>query len=284
MRTNGSSASYSFVASFVRNEALLPSSASSGCHAAWSRRASAAAASQRSRSPINSSKVPTATPSRCRPSTSQRWTGSAIEAASKARFRLWRRQFARTTASSSRGARFASWLLTLAPTLMSVPSLPGVNLGAVLPNLIVIGAAKCGTTSLHEYLDAHPEVAMSREKELDFFVEEKSWGRGVEWYERQFADAPVRGESSPSYTAYPRYRGVPERIRTVVPDAKLVYLVRDPIERIVSHFRHRQVVRPGALEDAFADPYRREGLVAPSRYWLQLERYLEHFPPEQILV
>ena len=117
----------------------------------------------------------------------------------------------------------------------------------MLPNLIVIGAAKCGTTSLHEYLDLHPEVAMSREKELDFFVEEKHWGRGVEWYAAQFEDAPVRGESSPSYTAYPRYRGVPERIRRVVPDAKLVYLVRDPVERIVSHFVHRQVVRPGTL-------------------------------------
>jgi hypothetical protein len=154
----------------------------------------------------------------------------------------------------------------------------------VLPNLLVIGAAKCGTTSLHEYLDLHPEVAMSREKELDFFVEEKSWGRGVEWYERQFAAAPVRGESSPSYTAHPRYRGVPERIRRVVPEAKLVYLVRDPIDRILSHFAHRQVVRPGALEDAFADPGRREGLVAPSRYWLQLEQYLERFPAERILV
>jgi Sulfotransferase domain len=52
----------------------------------------------------------------------------------------------------------------------------------------------------------------------------------------------------------------------------------------VSHFVHRQVVRPGTLEDAFADPFRREGLVAPSRYWLQLEQYLGHFPAEQILV
>jgi hypothetical protein len=154
----------------------------------------------------------------------------------------------------------------------------------VLPNVLIVGAAKCGTTSLHEYLDRHPEAAMSREKELDFFVEEKNWSRGVEWYEQQFEDAPVRGESSPSYTVFPRYRGVPERIRRVVSDAKLIYLVRDPIERIVSHFAHRQVVRPGALEDAFSDAGRREGLVAPSRYWLQLQQYLEWFPAEQILV
>ena len=113
----------------------------------------------------------------------------------------------------------------------------------MLPNVLVVGAAKCGTTSLHEYLDRHPEIAMAREKELDFFVEQKNWSRGVDWYERQFAAAPVRGESSPSYTAYPRYRGVPERIRRIVPDAKLVYLVRDPVERALDVRRPGHVVR-----------------------------------------
>jgi sulfotransferase family protein len=155
----------------------------------------------------------------------------------------------------------------------------------VLPNLIVIGAAKCGTTSLHEYLDEHPDVAMSREKELNFFVEEKNWPRGIAWYESQFdADVPVRGESSPTYTAYPEYHGVPERIRSVVPEAKLVYLVRDPIDRIVSHYLHRTTVRPQPLPDALATDHLRERLVAVSRYWLQLSRYLEHFSEEQILV
>jgi Sulfotransferase domain len=157
----------------------------------------------------------------------------------------------------------------------------------VLPNLVVIGAAKCGTTSLHEYLDEHPEISMSREKELHFFVEEKSWSRGLEWYESQFdATAPVRGESSPGYSAYPLYRGVPERMAATIPEAKLVYLVRDPVDRIVSHYTHRTVNWPemGTIEEALADPHVREWLVTPSRYWLQLEQYLEHFPAEQILV
>jgi hypothetical protein len=157
----------------------------------------------------------------------------------------------------------------------------------VLPNLIVIGAAKCGTTSLHEYLDEHPEVSMTREKELHFFVDRKNWGRGLEWYESQFDDAvPVRGESSPGYSAFPLYRGVPERMAQTVPDAKLVYLVRDPVERIVSHYTHRTVNWPemGTLEEALSDPHVREWLVTPSHYWLQLEQYLAHFPAEQILV
>jgi hypothetical protein len=157
----------------------------------------------------------------------------------------------------------------------------------MLPNLIVIGAAKCGTTSLHEYLDEHPAISMTAEKELHFFVEEKSWGRGLEWYESHFdASAPVRGESSPTYSAFPLWRGVPERMARTIPEAKLVYCVRDPVERIVSHYMHRTVNWPemGTIEEALADPHIREWLVTPSHYWLQLEQYLEHFPPEQILV
>jgi hypothetical protein len=156
----------------------------------------------------------------------------------------------------------------------------------VLPNLLVIGAAKCGTTSLHEYLDEHPEISMSAEKELNFFVPEKSGGRSVEWYERQFdARAPVRGESSPSYTAHPFYPGPPARIRALVPDVRLVYLVRDPIERTVSHWFHRASTHAEmpSLEDTL-ESEQGDWIVGLSRYWLQLEQYLPHFPPEQILV
>jgi hypothetical protein len=165
--------------------------------------------------------------------------------------------------------------------------MPSRNLRTVLPNLIVIGAAKCGTTSLHEYLDEHPQIAMSREKELHFFVDRKNWGRGLEWYESQFdATAPVRGESSPDYSAYPLYQGVAERMAATIPDARLVYLVRDPVERVVSHYTHRTVNWPemGTIDETLADPQLRKWLVTPSRYWLQLEQYLGHFSAEQILV
>ena len=156
----------------------------------------------------------------------------------------------------------------------------------MLPNLIVIGAAKSGTTSLHEYLDLHPEISMSREKELNFFVEELNWSRGAEWYEQQFEPAPVRGESSPAYTAYPLRRGVPKRMAATLSDIRLVYLVRDPIDRIVSHYVHRAVTWSDVttIAEAFADPVVREWLVKPSCYWLQLEQYFEHFARERVLV
>src|SRR5215210_59230 len=77
-----------------------------------------------------------------------------------------------------------------------------------LPNLIVIGGLKCGTTSLHHYLNLHPEVGMSRPKELNFFVEELNWGLGADWYRGHFPpDRAVRGETSPHYTNRPRFAG-----------------------------------------------------------------------------
>jgi Sulfotransferase domain len=152
-----------------------------------------------------------------------------------------------------------------------------------LPNLVVVGGLKCGTTSLHHYLNLHPEVEMSRPKELNFFVAELNWPLGPEWYASHFSGrASVRGESSPHYTNRPRFEGVAERMRSVVTDARLVYMVRDPIDRMLSHYLHN--VGGGyddrTLADAFADP--ESAYVTRSRYFFQLEPYLEEFGPERI--
>jgi len=155
--------------------------------------------------------------------------------------------------------------------------------GGALPNLVVVGGLKCGTTSLHHYLNLHPEVEMSRPKELNFFVAELNWPLGPEWYASHFSGrASVRGESSPHYTNRPRFEGVAERMRSVVTDARLVYMVRDPIDRMLSHYLHN--VGGGyddrTLADAFADP--ESAYVTRSRYFFQLEPYLEEFGPERI--
>jgi hypothetical protein len=152
-----------------------------------------------------------------------------------------------------------------------------------LPNLVVVGGLKCGTTSLHHYLNLHPEVEMSRPKELNFFVAELNWPLGPDWYASHFSGrASVRGESSPHYTNRPRFEGVAERMRSVVADARLVYMVRDPIDRMLSHYLHN--VGGGyddrALADAFAD--HESAYVTRSRYFFQLEPYLEEFGPERI--
>jgi len=161
---------------------------------------------------------------------------------------------------------------------------PGAPAGA-LPNLIVIGAQKCGTSVLHYYLSLHPEVSMSRPKELNFFIEERNWPRGPDWYRAHFdASAHVRGEASPNYTAYPQHDGVPERMHSLVPDAKLVYLVRDPLARIAAHWVHNYAKRreKGTLAETLVHP--NTSYVERSMYAMQLERFLQHYPIEQVLV
>lgn len=154
-----------------------------------------------------------------------------------------------------------------------------------LPNLIVIGAMKAGTSSLHRYLDLHPEIAMSRVKELDFFLEHRSWSRGAEWYADQFDPrASVRGESSPNYTDLPLSEGTAGRMAGLVPDARLIYMVRDPIERALSHWIHARGLE---REDRFADEALADldsRYVRRSLYRTQLEPFVERFPREQILV
>ena len=155
-----------------------------------------------------------------------------------------------------------------------------------VPNFLVIGAMKSGTTSLYHYLRAHPKVFMSPVKEVAFFVEEANWTRGLDWYTRQFGGAGAAiaiGEASTAYTKYPRLRGVPERIATLLPDVRLIYVVRDPVERIRSHYDHRVAI--GAERLPIREAVRREPIyVDCSRYALQLEQYVEWFPRDRFLV
>ena len=158
-----------------------------------------------------------------------------------------------------------------------------------LPTFVVIGAMKAGTVSLCRYLDEHPDVFLGRGGmfgEPNFFVTERNWNRGRGWYESLFdgaGGAAAIGECSPTYTMAPAYSGVPERIAQVVPEARLVYVVRDPIARMQSMYMHqvsagRERRRP---EVALLDDDR---YLAPSQYGLQLAAFLDHFDRSQVLV
>jgi hypothetical protein len=157
---------------------------------------------------------------------------------------------------------------------------------ATLPNLIIIGGLKCGTTSIHHYLGLHPQIQMSKPKELNFFCTEQTWDLGLDWYRSRFDDRfPVRGESSPHYTNQPRFTGVAERIREHVPDVKLLYMVRDPISRVLSHWRHATGAgyeTRGEIAEVLADPG--TAYVQRSLYWMQLQPYISNFPAGQIEV
>jgi hypothetical protein len=154
----------------------------------------------------------------------------------------------------------------------------------VLPTFLLIGAMKSGTTTLYWYLAQHPDVFMPALKEPNFFNDH--WHRGVGWYERLFAPAGgtlARGEASVRYTSFPDDPECPGRIASVVPEVRLLFLVREPVDRIQSHYLHEVAAlrerRP--LEQALRE---NPIYLDRSRYAMQLERYLEHFPREQLLV
>jgi hypothetical protein len=157
----------------------------------------------------------------------------------------------------------------------------------VLPNLFVIGAAKCGTTSLHHYLDSHPDISMSSVKEPGLFSF-TPWEERIAEYGPMFRpDARIRGESSTRYTYYPNVQGIPQRIASRVPDARFIYMVRDPIDRAVAHYtqQYASVMEQRTLDSAIRDLDQPGNFyVAPSRYATQLERWLEVFDRERIMV
>ncbi|MEM9241355.1 MAG: sulfotransferase domain-containing protein [Pseudomonadota bacterium] len=156
----------------------------------------------------------------------------------------------------------------------------------LLPHFIIIGAMKSGTTTLYRHLDEHPDVDMSRDKETDFFVSEKNWSRGLGWYSKQFSRADaVRGEASPNYTKSRDFPGVAERMAQVCPDVKLIYILRDPIDRAQSQFHHG--VFMGALSpdlNDFQSTHEYAHILDGSLYAEQLETYLQYFRKEAILI
>lgn len=163
-----------------------------------------------------------------------------------------------------------------------MPSDPGL-----LPDFIVIGAMKSGTTTLYRHLADHPGISMSKDKETDFFVAEKNWTRGLAWYSSQFSRNRdlKRGEASPNYTKCRDFGGVAARMAELCPAARLIYVVRDPVERAESQFRHGFIMGKLAPDLAgFADSRDYAHIMDASHYARQLDAYLTHFPKDAILV
>lgn len=155
----------------------------------------------------------------------------------------------------------------------------------ILPDFIIIGAMKAGTTTLYEYLSRHPQVGMSREKETDYFVAGRGWDRGLPWYQAQFAPgSQVYGEASPNYTKRQAFPGVPDRVATLIPAVKLVFVARDPVARAESQYRHavlsgEDLPPPGQL----IGTHHLQHLIDTSSYATQIDPWLERFPPENFL-
>jgi hypothetical protein len=176
-----------------------------------------------------------------------------------------------------------------------------------LPDFLVLGAQKAGTTALYEYLRRHPQITGPSWKEVSFF--DRHWARGESWYRGNFPNlartrGKLVGEASPSYVFHPL---APQRVRELLPEARLLVLVRNPVDRALSQYNHEVALgrEPLPFEEALdaeeerlrgeaermaADPryFSREWwshtYKARGRYAEQIERWLAVFPREQLLV
>jgi hypothetical protein len=186
-----------------------------------------------------------------------------------------------------------------------------------LPHFIIIGAQKCGTTSLYSYLQRHPLMKRSYRKEVHFFDTPRHYAAGLNWYRANFPTvfeacwtqwtkgAPmITGEASPYYIMCPRS---PRLVAETLPDVKLIALLRDPIQRTYSSYHRalrvgqekltfeeaieREPERlAGEYEKMMADPgyqginYRVYSYATRSIYADQLERWFQYFNPSRLLV
>ncbi|AKJ65531.1 sulfotransferase family protein [Kiritimatiella glycovorans] len=146
----------------------------------------------------------------------------------------------------------------------------------MLPNFLIVGAEKAGTTTLASILAQHPDVFMCEPKEPRYFSH-PSRGRGLAWYASLFESAEGKkavGEASTAYTWHPHIADVPQRIHETLGDIRYIYMVRDPVERLISHYRHavyyRWIPEGLSLDEAVE---RCPALFDCGRYAHQVEQY-----------
>ncbi|MEM8946034.1 MAG: sulfotransferase domain-containing protein [Planctomycetota bacterium] len=153
-----------------------------------------------------------------------------------------------------------------------------------LPDFLIVGAMKSGTTTLYEHLDSNPNVFMSTPKEPNYFSIDDIYEKGIHWYASLFASAKpdqVCGEASPSYSRFPRFADTTTRIAQTLPEVKIIYIMRHPVERFYSNYVFdRAYGHSDSIRETLRD---RNYVLATSNYMLQIEKYLEHFSREQML-
>ncbi len=154
-----------------------------------------------------------------------------------------------------------------------------------LPDFVLIGAMKAGTTTLFNRLGQVPGFTLPNVKEPNFFSIEERWAQGVGWYESLFDECHgITGEASTSYSDAAVAQIVSERMATVMPGVRIVYALRHPVERMRSHYRH-QVLRARESEPfEMATSEASSEYVTRSLYGETLKAYRRLFPAEQILV
>ena len=154
------------------------------------------------------------------------------------------------------------------------------------PNFIIIGAMKSATSTLHEQLALQPGIFMSTPKEPNFFSDDDVYQYGLGWYESLFQNAApndICGESSTHYTKLPDYPHTIDRMSALLPELKLIYVIRHPVERLISHYMHQwsQNVIRSDINTAI-DTH--QELINYSLYSMQVKPYIEQYGENNVLL
>lgn len=151
------------------------------------------------------------------------------------------------------------------------------------PEFIIIGAMKSGTSTIDRNLIVHSQIGFTVTKEPNFFS--NNFNKGFDWYLNQFpSDKPILGETSPNYSRLHLYPETVRNMKQFNPDMKIIYIVRDPIDRIVSHLHHniyRDRLNSKSVEKELIG---NEDYILTSSYFFQIKPYLETFDSRNIKV
>ena len=154
-----------------------------------------------------------------------------------------------------------------------------------LPDFVIVGAMKSATSSLQEQLAGQPGIFMCTPKEPNFFSDAEQYAKGMPWYSSLFAEAPegsLLGEASTHYTKLPNYPEAVPRLKEHLPNARFVYVMRHPVDRLVSHFIHEWST--GVYRCDFEQAIKKyPELVDYGRYAMQIEPYFEAFGRDAVL-
>ncbi|ABI93419.1 sulfotransferase (plasmid) [Roseobacter denitrificans] len=155
-----------------------------------------------------------------------------------------------------------------------------------LPDYIIVGAMKCGTSTLAAQLGAQKGLFMTDPKEPNFFSDDPVHAKGIDWYERLFDAAEpgdLKGEASTHYTKYPTYPEALDRLARVITQPKLIYMIRNPLARAVSHYMHEwsQGVISTDIEQAL---HSHPEIEAYGCYAAQITPWVERFGTDNVLV
>jgi hypothetical protein len=171
-------------------------------------------------------------------------------------------------------------------------------------DFVIIGAAKAGTTSLASWLGSHPDVCMSNPKETMFFGIPRLFTQGLDYFHSKFFShyqgESLIGDATPAYSNRDRHPGTPERVFSVNPDCRIIYIVRHPLRRAESAWRmlvngdpsttknpedkHAFLRAKEGFSSFLSDPDIFRNTVSTSYYHYQLSEWLRYFPAASVHV